>query len=969
MPGMMQFVKQRMSGALSRRPDGFTILLAGIGILAAALTLARQVNAGMALPWDTVAYISTARSLLDGAGFTRFDGHPLVDFPPFYPILLAASSFGILDPYTVASPLNAVIFGLTVFGGGYYLKRRLRYSLLAVGGALALALSLPMARIASEGLSEPLFMLLALLALIQTDRLLRSGQGSALLWAALFAALAWLTRYSGIALIGVITLLLIMQPQIALLLKTRRIVSFLAIAATPMALWLLWNYAQYATTTGYRDYPIRPLPDLLNQALSVLAGWVFPPPPWGFFEYNFPWLVGGLLLAAALAVAYDCFRVWRGQPAWVVSMSFAVFAGFALAHFALVIYSASSGNSYGVFPRYLTLIYPTLALAVPLALDRLLINAQDRRRRGNSDWQLRLPQPGLAARRRSTAVSVPAIMAAAGLLLWLAWSAALNAQAIAVRNGESRAWFGLYAATRWTNSPTMQYIRQAAPPGTILSNDAAATYSHIAEPGRHRYVECTKNRLAQQVHHESLEQDVYVLWFHAVGNPRCSEQIVDYTFSDVRTIPKLATVSELEDGVVLKAEAWSDVPAAAAYALEHLAGTTIFSNITGLLQKYGPEANYRAVNPDFNAAQYFWLDDSAGDYVIWYNNPYAEPITAAALDTILELEPVAELEDSVIARINYGFRQNSETYQYIQKHLTKELIFSNAAATFIPHFSRTGFAQLPEDTVAMLYALFGDPAQDGAPIVYWYDAPDADLAQVAALTQLPGIKTAAELADGAVLSVSHEFLQTSTTLRYARVQLADASVFSNAPFVMADDSGNAQYQPLLGELSNFRWQALTMPDGAYIVWLDALSAPFYDYDADKLRQASMLRVVAELDDGVILQLDDRLGDNFRYDLYYDPARNALVYMREECPPVDPAHRFYLLLQADGRAVPDATRYLKFNLDDYGGRADGKCVATVPLDTVTEYAVSSIRTGQYLRRHWPIWRTEVPLESLPPPPAP
>ena len=969
------------------------MLLAGIGILAAALTLARQVNAGMALPWDTVAYISVARSLLDGAGFTRFDGHPLVAFPPFYPILLAASSFGVLDPYATASPLNAVIFGLTVFSGGYYLKRRLSAetgasetgtaptgmaSLLAVGGALALALSLPMARIASEGLSEPLFMLLALLALIQADRLLREGKGSALLWAALFAALACLTRYIGIALLGVIMLLLLAQPRIGLMRKARRIVVFLAIAAAPTALWMLRNFTQWETFTGHRDFPVRPLPELLEQTLGVLTGWAFPAPPWGFFEYSFPWLIGGLLAAAAAVVAYDCFRVWRGKPAWIVSGSCAVFGGFALAHFALLVYSATTGNADGIHPRYLTPIYFALTLAVMLALGRLLRYAGERRRgRENSGWQRRRPRLGFIAGSRMPAVSKITIMAAAGLALWLGWSAALNAQAIAVRNGEGREWFGLYASSRWTDSPTVEQIRQTAPAGVILSNDAAATYAHIAEPGRHRYVECTANALAQQVHHESLGQDVYVLWFHDIGNPRCLDQGLDYAFSDVRAITELEPMAELADGIVLKAAAWSDLPAAAQYAREQLAGETVFSNIAGVLREYGPEADYWDVGTDFSAAQHFWLNDSAGDYVIWYNNPYAEPITAATLDTVLELELAAELEDGIAARIDYGFRQDSEMYRYIRQNIAGKLsgkqVLSNAPDTFAPHFPRTGFAQLPTDVVDLVWWLYGSSDLDGARIVYWYGGPDADPAEAAALAELPGVEPIAELADGVALAVDHEFLTGSATLRDARELPAGIAVYSNAvygdaAFGMAEYPDAERYYLLPRDLPSFRWAALEMSDGDYIAWLDALSAPLHDYDANKLRQAPLLRVIADPEDGLILQLDDRLGDGVRYDLHYDRERNALVYVREECPTANPAHVFYLRLrQADGSGVPDHPRYLKFGLDEYGGRADGRCVATVPLDEVTDYAVSSIRTGQYLRKHWPIWRQEVSLDELPPPP--
>ena len=966
---MGQLLRQAGAGVWRRRPDGFTVLLAGVGALAAGLALARQVNAGMALPWDTVAYISVARSLLEGAGLTRFDGHPLTNFPPFYPILLAAASFGVFDPYATAAPLNAVLFGLTAFAGGHYLRRRLRYPALALGGALALALSLPMARIASAGLSEPLFILLAMLALIQTDRLLREGQGSALLGAALFTALAWLTRYTGVALVGVIALLLAIQPQIGLKRKALRIGVYLALAAAPAALWMARNYVQYGIITGYRGHPARPLPEVLDQVLVVLTEWAFPAPPWGFFEYNSPWLIGVLLLAATAGAAYDGFRVWRKKPAWVVSRSFVLFTGFAVAYCGLVIGAVAAGNvSSSVQPRYLTPIYFALVLAGALAVDALLVNAGAGRLTG---WagrrrRLRLRLPGLIRGRRTAAASGMALLAAVALSAGLGWSAALNAQAIVARNGEQPGTVGLYETPQWADSPLVDYVRQAAPAGVILSNDAAATYAHIAAPARHRYAECTMNTLLQQVHNESLRHDVYVLWFRELGYPRCLDQGIDYNFSGVRAIPELAPVAELADGTVLKAE-MQKPPALAQYAQEHLGGTRVFSNIAGLLAEYQPDAEYRDIGTDFSAAQWHWLEDDAVGYVVWYNNPHAEPVTAAGLAEVLELETTAVVGDSIVAKIDYGYRQGSELYRYIERHLGRGPVVSNAVATFAPHFPRTHFDRLPDSDRDRVWWLLGNPELDGARIVYWYDAADASRAAVDALAQLPGVARVAELADGVVLAVEHEFLDNSAVLRYVRENLAGASVLSNAHYAMDEYPGNGDYEGLDTGLSSFRWQALGAPDGFYIAWIDALAAPLYQYDGAKLRQAPLLRVAAELSDGVILQLDDRLGDGVRYEVYYDRGRNALVYVREECPPANPEHRFYLLAwQADGSPALEQPGYLKFNLDEYGSRSEGRCVATVPL--AAGAAASSIRTGQYRRQHWPIWRLETALEKLPEPPA-
>ena len=194
-------------------PSTATLLTAAIALLGAALPLARVVNHGVELSWDAINYAAVARSLLDGAGFVNYNGTPYTEWPPLYPLLLAAASgFGILDPRAVAGPLNALLFGLTIFPVGCYLRRRLNSPFLAVWATLAIALALPLAESVTWGLAGAPFILLTTLALLQTDRYLTDRKTPSLLWAALFCALAWQTRYLGAAVAVAIGLLLLFAP-------------------------------------------------------------------------------------------------------------------------------------------------------------------------------------------------------------------------------------------------------------------------------------------------------------------------------------------------------------------------------------------------------------------------------------------------------------------------------------------------------------------------------------------------------------------------------------------------------------------------------------------------------------------------------------------------------------------------------------------------------------------------------------
>ena len=190
------------------RPDRFTLLLAVLALLGAALILARQVNYGVSINTDSVFYITVARNLLEGEGFVTLTKELYVQWPPLYPLLLAGASLFIFDPLDVAGPLNAAIFGLTIFAAGQWLRQRIHSRFLVLWTCLAILLSIPLTKNASKVMSEPSFILFVTLSLLHTDYFLHQGKRASLLWAAVFTALACLTRYIGPALIFTVLLLL-----------------------------------------------------------------------------------------------------------------------------------------------------------------------------------------------------------------------------------------------------------------------------------------------------------------------------------------------------------------------------------------------------------------------------------------------------------------------------------------------------------------------------------------------------------------------------------------------------------------------------------------------------------------------------------------------------------------------------------------------------------------------------------------
>ena len=539
------------------RLDRFTLLLAGIAALGAGLVLARMATYGVALHDDSVNYIATARHLLEGQGFANHQGGFYKMWPPLYPLLLAAVSLGIFDPLNVAGPLNLALFGLTVFSVGQYLRRRLAYPLLAVGASLVVALSVPLAGLAAWALSESLFILLATLALMQTDRFLAGGQRAALLAAAVFSALAWQTRYIGVAVPVAVGLLLLTQPGAAWSQRAKHIALVAAVALLPMAAWQLRNYLVTERFIRAAMPVEQSLLTVLGEVAAALARWLdFDLPRISRFGTR-----AALALTAALwlpiAVRFlkekgraQTWDEWR--PAWI-------FGVFALTYLLLMLAAFQSGSilyqQLGVAERYAAPLYIPLLIVAVFTLDRLLRYESKRPLLGRFG---RIPLPGtwLSGAKLPTLASAILMLT---LGLWTVGQIAANVDDIRLVNsaGQQRG----YAAPPWA-AATVQYLRENPRDGMVYSNLSVLAYLHNAGDAVHRKLpqsrrgdrsldpgntDTGQEQLAAWL--DTAPPGAYLVWFnHRWDNA----QVYDYGPPELRAAPRLEPVAELADGAIYR---------------------------------------------------------------------------------------------------------------------------------------------------------------------------------------------------------------------------------------------------------------------------------------------------------------------------------------------------------------------------------------------------------------------------------
>ncbi len=549
------------------RPDTFTMLLAALSALGVALVMAREITYGVALDIDAIHYLAGARNLLAGEGYSDMSGSPVTGWPPLYSLLLATASLGAWDPLDVAGPVNAAVFGLTIFVVGRYLRQRLASRFLVVWACLAVTLSVPLADLASWAMTDPLFILLTTLALVRIDQFLTDGKTSSLVWAAVFSALAWLTRNMGVVLPVLVGLLLLFQPGAPLIRRAGRIAVFSLIAALPTALWVVQSYLLagdiiYATVDYHSlDFD---LSIMLLEALGYLyQSWLYLDQDmalWPSFEF-LPAASALLLVVALLSapVGWIFARISHERHITLLTGAHYVFGGFAVVYFVLLIMALSLGFAHSTIkPRYILPLYIPLLVAAVVALDRLLVPVHDRRREGMAGGGEDSPPVAASGVRGRVEIQRPlSAVLKMVLSLWALGQVVPSVDQI-IRANSGDLYLG-YSGPRWASSETLRWIRENPIDAVVYSTDPLAVYLHNGRTSWELPLSCSdewhpadgvcgtrQEQLRQWL--ADVPDGTHVVWFYSWYNSRR----FDYSAADMRGSSDFEPVAEMADGAIFK---------------------------------------------------------------------------------------------------------------------------------------------------------------------------------------------------------------------------------------------------------------------------------------------------------------------------------------------------------------------------------------------------------------------------------
>ncbi len=459
-------------------------------LAAVALVLVSTSRYGIGISPDSTVYLSTARNLLAGHGYQCFDGSPYTQCPPLFPTLLAGIGLAGLDPAAGARLLNALAFGGIILASGIFFSRCLGSKALTVIAISSVLLSPALLSVSIMAWTEPVFVLLIVLFVLQISEFLGRRRTWSLAVASVLAALCLLARYTGVVLM-VAGAILILSPVSHTRLSKRleQLGCFTVVTCTPLAVYCMRNYLLTRMFTGHaRPHSIYTAWENVTAAADTATSWFVPS------SIALPIRVI-ILVAVILSVALTLFlfHKWPAMGAGCDCPCLWPAGLVMLTYIPLMLYTHQVGVlDETMNDRYLAPILVLLLWFLFAGIDRLMALLS------------RIPgKPALVQH---------IVVALCGL--WLIFYP-LDRTHEVVR-AAARYGAGGYSAAGRQESPTVKWLRVHPLPGPVRSNAPDALYALTGVSARvspHRSWDLLKFREII-----SSGEGEYLVWFR--GLPR-----------------------------------------------------------------------------------------------------------------------------------------------------------------------------------------------------------------------------------------------------------------------------------------------------------------------------------------------------------------------------------------------------------------------------------------------------------------
>ena len=361
------------------RDKVFTLYLTAISLLGMLFAFIVTYRFGPGLATDGARYLSTAESLINGNGFTEYLGVPLTQFPPLYSIAIAIIGFITrADVFVIAQYINIITFGLTIWLAGKFFRKLFPENYLyAYTGSMMFATSLSLLRMASNVLSDLMFLTVTIVFLSAATDYIENQSRRNLYTLGLLCAFSPLLRFAGLTHILTVSLIILILQRKYLLKGIFRAGVFGILTSLPTILWvLLHNYLQTGILFGVR-LPPNPQGNL-NVTVEKAVHWFVP---YSVSDRIPEWLIISILLF--IFVTGNRLTDWKNWGKQVTSSGFLPNLIFLFFYIAVLVFNVSySEVRWPFMDRIHIIILPSL-LAIgfisvrelfPFYLQRFLPN-------------------------------------------------------------------------------------------------------------------------------------------------------------------------------------------------------------------------------------------------------------------------------------------------------------------------------------------------------------------------------------------------------------------------------------------------------------------------------------------------------------------------------------------------------------------------------------------------------------------
>lgn len=349
-----------MTGALSP----IKIVIWTVSVFPAALLLYSNQAYGPGLSPDSINYVAAARSFSATGDFLTYSGNPSIYWPPLYPTLLSflstLLSFLSTEDFDVVKAsqfLNAAALIVITYVSAHYVYQYTRLTVFSVLTAIFIAVSTPLMFVAQYVWTEIIFSMLCLLSLYIFNRYLNKRSNKLYIALIIAAALAFLQRYAGFALILSISILFSLQNNRSIYQKAKDSFGFGLLSSMPLLFWVLRNYLQTQFLTGERIFSMARMSEAVSSVPYTVGRWFVP--------YRFDDLI--LVLSVVGLFFFVCvvaFTAFPRKSRKIFVPGIIVFVFVAIYSF-FIIYASSTACCV---ERFMAPIYPEIIILLMFVL-------------------------------------------------------------------------------------------------------------------------------------------------------------------------------------------------------------------------------------------------------------------------------------------------------------------------------------------------------------------------------------------------------------------------------------------------------------------------------------------------------------------------------------------------------------------------------------------------------------------------